>query len=210
MNSLSAFDLFTDEYEEWFERHKLAYLSEVEALRKALPPVWKDGLEIGVGTGRFAQPLGIKLGIDPSERMLELARARGIETVLGKGEELPFPNERFDVVLLAFTICFVEDPVKVLVEAKRVLKQGGRLIIGIIDKDSRLGKIYQARKNESKFYSRATFYSAEEIIEMLRRLELKNINALQTLFNLPDELKEIEEPKEGYGEGSFVVIYGEK
>jgi ubiquinone/menaquinone biosynthesis C-methylase UbiE len=205
----SVFELFPQEYDEWFERHKFAYLSELEALRKAIPKGEK-GLEVGVGTGRFAQPLGIKIGVDPSEKMLEIARKRGIEGILGRGENLPFKDGEFDFVLLAFTLCFVEKPLKVLEEAKRVLKPGGRVIVGIIDKNSKLGKIYQAKKEKSKFYRIAIFYSSGEIIDMLRKLDFTNIKALQTLSGGPDSIKEVEAPKEGYGEGGFVVIYGEK
>jgi len=205
----SVFELFPQEYDEWFEEHKFAYLSELEALRKAIPKGEK-GLEVGVGTGRFAQPLGIKIGVDPSERMLEIARKRGIEGILGRGENLPFKDGEFDFVLLAFTLCFVEKPLKVLEEAKRVLKPGGRVIVGIIDKNSKLGKIYQAKKEKSKFYRVAIFYSSGEIIDMLRKLDFTNIKALQTLSGGPDSIKEVEAPKEGYGEGGFVVIYGEK
>jgi ubiquinone/menaquinone biosynthesis C-methylase UbiE len=205
----SVFELFPEEYDEWFEEHKLAYLSELEALKRAIPEGGR-GLEVGVGTGRFAQPLGIKIGIDPSEKMLEIARKRGIEGILGRGENLPFKDEEFDFVLLAFTLCFVDNPLKVLEEAKRVLKPGGRVIVGIIDKNSKLGKIYQAKKEKSKFYKVAKFYSSKEIIDMLRKLDFTNIRALQTLSGELDSIKEVEAPKEGYGEGGFVVIYGEK
>lgn len=210
MNSETIFNIYIEEYEQWFETNKLAYLSELEALRKAFPSSWKNGLEIGVGTGRFAQPLGIKIGIDPSEEMLKFARKRGIKTVWGKGESLPFKDFEFDVVLLAFTLCFVEEPKKVLKEAKRVLKPKGRIIIGIIDRNSKLGRVYQGRKNNSKFYRVATFYSVDEVINMLNELCFKNIRTLQTLSVLPSELQEIEPAREGYGKGSFVVIYGDK
>ncbi|MGB9797198.1 MAG: class I SAM-dependent methyltransferase [bacterium] len=205
----NPFELFSQEYDDWFEKNKYAYLSELEALKLAIPREGK-GLEVGVGTGRFAAPLGIKIGIDPSERMLEIARERGIEGILGRGENLPFPENEFDFLLLAFTICFVEDPEKVIGEAKRVLKPNGRLIIGIIDKNSKLGRFYQERKAKSKFYSVAKFYSPEEIIQLLEKFNFHNIQAIQTLFSEIRSLREIEMPKEGYGEGSFVVIYGDK
>jgi ubiquinone/menaquinone biosynthesis C-methylase UbiE len=205
----SVFELFPEEYDEWFEEHKLAYLSELEALKRAIPEGGR-GLEVGVGTGRFAQPLGIKIGVDPSEKMLEIARKRGIEGILGRGENLPFKDGEFDFVLLAFTLCFVDNPLKVLEEAKRVLKPGGRVIVGIIDKNSKLGKIYQAKKEKSKFYKVAKFYSSEEIIDMLSKLDFTDIQALQTISGELESIKEVEAPKEGYGEGGFVVIYGEK
>jgi len=208
--TIDVFDNYTKEYEEWFEKNKFAYLSEVVALKKVVLEGKGKGLEIGVGTGRFAEPLGVEVGIDPSENMLKIAESRGIKTILGKGEELPFADNEFDFILVAFTICFVDDAKKVIEEAKRVLKNNGRIIIGIIDKNSTLGKIYQNKKSKSKFYRIARFYSTEEVIEMLKKCGFGNIKTCQTLFDLPENLSKIEYPKEGYGEGGFVVIYGSK
>jgi hypothetical protein len=81
------FDEHTDRYEAWFETYEHAYESEIEALDEAARTTRKDteedsrttrtdlgqGVEIGVGSGRFAAPLGLPLGIDPSERMLTFA-----------------------------------------------------------------------------------------------------------------------------------------
>ena len=52
-------------YEAWFTRNPAAYHSELLAVRALLP--WQGlGLEIGAGTGRFAAPLGVTVGVDPS------------------------------------------------------------------------------------------------------------------------------------------------
>ena len=72
-------------YDDWFERHRAAYLSELLAVRTLLP--WKGrGLEIGVGTGRFASPLGVEFGIDPAAEMLDYAEARGVRVVRAVAE----------------------------------------------------------------------------------------------------------------------------
>jgi len=204
----NIFNRYAEGYEEWFERNKFAYLSEIEALRKVVPE--GKGLEVGVGTGRFAEPLGIDYGIDPSENMLKIAGSRGMKTVLGRGEELPFADNEFDFVLIAFTICFVDDPGKVIEEAERVLKNNGRIIIGIIDKNSKLGKIYQNKRSKSKFYGIAKFYSTDEIVGMLKEHGFKNVGICQTLFDLPEDLNEIDNVKEGYGEGGFIVVHGNR
>ena len=206
--NVEVFNRYVNEYEEWFEKHKFAYLSEIEALRKVIPK--GKGIEIGVGTGRFAEPLKIKIGIDPAENMLKIAESRGIKTFLGKAEALPFADEEFDFVLIVVTLCFVNDPEKTIEEAKRVLKKGGRIIVGIIDRNSKIGKNYQEKKEKSKFYRVAKFFTAEEVIELLKKHGFHNIKALQTLFDLPENLNKIDDVKEGYGEGGFVVIYGNK
>ncbi len=208
MPTAEIFNKYTQEYEEWFEKNKFAYLSEVAAFKKVVPK--GKGLEIGVGTGRFAESLGINIGIDPSENMLKIAESRGVKTFLGSGEKLPFADNEYDFVLIAFTICFADDPDKMIKEARRVLKNNGRIIIGIIDKNSKTGKIYQNKKAKSKFYNIAKFYSTEELIELLKNYDFKNIKTLQTLSDLLENLNKTDDIKEGWGEGSFVVIYSNK
>ena len=62
---METFDTHTLQYDAWFERHRAAYESEVAALR-ALATGGDRWLEVGVGTGRFAVPLGVGYGVEPS------------------------------------------------------------------------------------------------------------------------------------------------
>ena len=203
----STFDKYYKRYDAWYDKHKFAYLSELEALKKVIPKRAK-GLEIGVGTGRFAAPLGIKYGIDPSKQMREIAKKRGVEIKLGRGEELPFANATFDYVAIIITLCFTKDPVKVLSEARRVLKKNGKIIIAIIDKESFLGKFYQRKENV--FYKQARFFSVKEATRLLKKIGFIRLSYYQTLFKLPDKIDSINKPRRGFGKGSFVVISGEK
>ena len=66
-----SFEKNVDRYEAWFEHHRLAYESELEAIRMLLPQSG-EGLEVGVGTGRFAAPLGIGVGVEPSQAPVPL------------------------------------------------------------------------------------------------------------------------------------------
>jgi hypothetical protein len=50
------------------------------------------GVEIGVGTGRFAEPLGIRVGVEPSKAMRQVAQKRGIEVIDGVAQVLPFDD----------------------------------------------------------------------------------------------------------------------
>jgi hypothetical protein len=66
---LTAFNTHHERYEAWFACYEAADLSALLAVRALLP--WQgQGLEIGVGTGRFAAPLGIRVGVGPSLTML--------------------------------------------------------------------------------------------------------------------------------------------
>ena len=203
----NIFDRHYKKYDTWYDRNKFAYLSELKAIEKVLPR-GKKGMEIGVGTGRFAAPLGIEFGIDLSKNMIKIARQRGVDARLGSGECPPFKNSTFDYAAIIITICFVKDPQKVLKETGRILKKNGKIIIGIIDKDSFLGKFYQEKK--SVFYKHADFFSVKEITDLLKVSGFKRFVYYQTIFKSIDKIDSIERPKKGFGKGSFVVISGEK
>ncbi|MDP2922686.1 MAG: class I SAM-dependent methyltransferase [Candidatus Omnitrophota bacterium] len=205
MNNI--FDRYYKEYDAWYDRNKFVYLSELKALKKVLPKKGK-GLEIGVGTGRFAAPLGITMGIDPSHNMIRIAEQRGVNVRWGFGKDLSFGDDVFDYVAIIITLCFVKEPLKTLREAYRILKQRGKIIIGIIDKNSFLGKFYQKKK--SIFYRQAHFFSVEESTGLLRQTGFKKFSYHQTLFSLPKKIKEVEKPQEGFGKGGFVVICAQK
>lgn len=205
LRNIQIFDKFAEEYDNWFDKHNFVYESELLALRKFIPKKGK-GLEIGVGTGRFAVPLGIKTGVEPARRMANIARSRGIEVYEAKAEKLPFKNGSFDFVLMTTTICFLKNPIKALKEIKRVLKSDGHLIIGMIDKNSFLGKNYESKKKYSKFYKYANFYSVNQVLIWLRELDYNNFKICQTIFKDIDKITAIEPVKDGYGEGGFVVI----
>ena len=205
MNSI--FDLHVKKYDGWYEKNRFAYLSEIKALEKVIP-IKDKGLEVGVGTGRFASRLGIKYGVDPSENMLKIARKRGIDAHHAQGERLPFDSATFGYVAIIITLCFVRDPVKVLIEAKRVLKKRGTIIIGIVDKDSFLGRFYQAKK--SLFYDQARFYSVREVTDLLKMSGFGRFSYYQTIFDLPNKLNSVDRVRKGFGRGGFVVLSGKK
>ena len=204
---MNIFDHYYKKYDAWYDKNKFAYLSELEAIKKVLPENGK-GLEIGVGTGKFAQALGIKFGIDPSIEMLKIAKKRGINVRLGDGESLPFKNDTFDYVAIIITICFVKHPQRVIEESYRVLKNNGKIIVGIIDKDSFLGKFYQ--KKESVFYGKAKFFSVAELTNLIKNIGFNKFSYSQTIFELSDKVSSIEKPQNGFGNGSFVVISAAK
>ncbi len=204
---MSIFDLYYQDYDAWYEKNRFVYLSELEVLRNVIPKN-KIGIEIGVGTGRFALPLNINLGIDPSKKMLEIARHRGVKVCRGHGEKLPFADHSFDFVAMINTLCFVDDPLKVLKESHRVLKDEGDLILGIIDGESFLGAFYRAKK--SMFYENAIFFSVPQLTELIENAGFGRCSYCQTVFSLPDEVISVEQPLEGFGQGGFVVIKAHK
>ena len=152
------------EYEEWFGKYPFVFQSEVEAIRDLLPTGNNiHGIEVALGTGRFAKELGIKEGIEPSPNMRALALKKGIDVLSAEAEHLPYKDMRFDFVLMVFCISYFDDLPAAFREARRVLKKGGSLIVGFVDKDSIIGKMYEQRKPDSVFYKQANFYSIKRI-----------------------------------------------
>ena len=193
-------------YEAWFDEYPYVFRTEVAAIKKIWPEI--DGmisLEIGSGTGRFAKELGIKECIDLSPDMAAVAEARGVNTRLGFADDLPYENDQFDVVLITFSIIYFRDPQKVLAEVFRVLKDGGCLILGFIDKNSRIGKTYVSRKDTSVFYKEAQFYSVMEVEETLLATGFRNLTFSQTLFSDLDTTTTVEQSIPGFGKGSYVL-----
>lgn len=203
MARIEPFEEYYNEYDHWFIRNKDIYHAELNAV-KSFVPKNKKGLEVGVGSARFALPLGIKVGIDPSKKMADISRSRGIRVYESVSEKLPFSDETFGFVLMVTTICFVDYILKSFKEAYRVLKNNGCLIIGFIDKNSNLGQKYQLKKLSSKFYRYATFYSTKEVIDFLKKTNFSNLSIKQTVFF--DKRHRLDHLKKGYGEGNFVVI----
>jgi len=203
----NIFDELTNRYDAWFEKHEFAYLTEIEVLRKLIPDNGR-GLEVGVGTGKFAQALGIKEGADISEKMLELASGRGVVTTRAAAEALPYDKESFDYVLMMMAMCFVNDPAKSLTEASRILKPGGALIAGIIDKNSAMGREYQIK--DSPFYKSATFFSPEELLSLLSSSGFGNFSIVQSLFGSYKDLNQIDRIESGYGRGGFIAVKATK
>jgi len=104
----------------------LAYLSEHG---------WTSVLEVGVGTGRIAEPLvahGVRVvGIDASREMLEHAARKGIpHLVRGVAHHLPFPDRKFDVALFVHVLHILDDVSAALREAARVSRSG---VLAILD-----------------------------------------------------------------------------
>jgi ubiquinone/menaquinone biosynthesis C-methylase UbiE len=209
MVKINPFENYAHKYDEWFDKYRFVYESELHAVKELLPRS-ENGVEIGVGSGRFAAPLNIKIGIDPSKEMGKIAKTRGINIIRGVAESLPFDDSQFDFVLMVTTICFLDDIEKAFNEAYRILKSDGYLIIGFIDVKSPLGKFYDEHKTKSKFYKYAKFYSVNEVISYMKNAHFKDFHFRQTLFHPLNELKHAEPVKEGYGEGSFIVVRGIK
>ncbi len=94
-------------------------------------------LDVGAGTGvvsLLAQEIvgdeGYVVAVDPSQGMLDVAKANGVKNIhKGLGEDLPFPDNEFDMVTMGFALRHTSDLRSLFREYKRVLKPGGKILI---------------------------------------------------------------------------------
>ncbi len=184
------FDSIAREYDAWYDSKEgsTIFEEEVQALllvKGRVPGRW---LEVGVGTGRFANELGVSDGIDPSGEMLALAAARGISTKRGVAETLPYGDKEFDGVLFVVTLCFVESPACAFEECARVLRPKGACVVGIVPASSPWGQEYQRKaKAGHPVYSHATFFSVEEVVRLASGCGLMLQDAASALLWPPGE-----------------------
>jgi len=207
-----AFDAHADEYDAWYdsEAGSAIFAMEVDCLKPLLHRHKKPYLEIGVGSGRFAQALGIEYGVDPSVVLLRMAESRGILSLKATGEKLPFADDMFGDVLIALTLCFVDAPAKMLQEASRVLQPEGGLVLGLILKGSPWAEFYATKgKQGHPIYSRAKFFSRREVEKLL---ELSGFDVLEyrsVLFQPPGQNTYYPERSvPGYWESAGFVAIG--
>jgi SAM-dependent methyltransferase len=129
-------------------------------------------LEVGGGQGELAERMQSELGaavsfVDQSERMVELARARGIANArVGDVQQLPFEDGRFDTVVAAWMLYHVKDIARGLAEISRVLEPGGALV-AVTNSVSHLEELRMIFHSLMRGYEDR--FNAENGEEMLRR-----------------------------------------
>ncbi len=200
------FEKMAGRYDAWFDSDHGRLIFDVESacIRELLERAPRPWLEIGVGSGRFAAALGVDEGLDPSSAALQLASRRGIRVRKGRAEELSYEDKRFGTIILVVTICFLDNPEKALRECRRVMRNDGCLVVGLVPKDGSWGENYARKGAEGHpFYSAATFYSPGEVIELARRAGLFFKRARSCLFEAADEIVlKYRHPEEGLVNGA--------
>ncbi|KLK87243.1 methyltransferase type 11 [Methanoculleus sediminis] len=167
--SEDIFEQFSGDYDCWFEEHRAEYRAELARIRRLFPRPDSRALEVGVGSGRFAAPLGVPLGLEPSRALGRMARRRGIEVIRGRAESIPIRDGSCSSVLMVTVICFLDDPVPAFEEIHRILVPGGTLVLGFIEREGEVARKYLHEKGKHRFLSRARFYSSGEVRELLGR-----------------------------------------
>ena len=134
----------------------------------------KQVLDVGCGDGVLSFELarqGAKVtGLDADPTMIAAARKRGeadrasVRLVEGRAERLPFADASYDIVVAVTVLCFVPDAKAAVAEMARVLRPGGRLVVGELGRWSLWAGIRRLRGwFGSPTWRAATFRSASEL-----------------------------------------------
>lgn len=130
-----------------YERYVLPKLIDVacstgnvmKARSKIVPQAFGEVLEVGIGSGlnlQFYDPKKVStiIGIDPAAQMQTLAQQRAaditipVDVIAVDVQGIHADTDRFDTIVMTFTLCSIDDPISALQEMTRVLKPDGRLL----------------------------------------------------------------------------------
>ena len=227
------FDGYAAQYDEWFMKNDNLFTSELRLFRKALGDIsGKKLLSVGCGSGLFESYIDHANveGIEPSEDMGRIAEKRGVNVICyGMIEDVELPDNTYDIIYFNGSSSYIEDLKPVYDKTRRALKDGGRLILLDVPKESAFGFMYLLGKSLDTYdheflegampslpyplalASSGVWHTTEEKINVLKELGFRNFSYYQTLIRNP--LYTNEEPEdvsEGYKSGGYVAIIAEK
>lgn len=153
-------------------------------------------MDAGCGTGIYSIELAKRgawvTALDESSEMLERARDKAgqvglkMDFIKADALKIPFPDGHFDLVLSVCMLCFVKERETALLEMKRVLRPGGRIIIGLLNRWSPWAFLRRAKGLfKETVYNRTEFISPREIESALEKAGFKEIKTETCLFFLP-------------------------
>jgi SAM-dependent methyltransferase len=227
------FDGYAAKYDEWFMKNDNLFESELRLFKKVLGDIsGKKLLSVGCGSGLFESYIDSSNieGIEPSEDMGQIAIKRGVNVIkFGLIEDVELPDNEYDIIYFNGSSSYMEDLSPVYGKCKKALKEGGKLILLDVPKESAFGFMYLLGKSLNTYdheylegampelpyplalASSGVWHSTEEKIEVLKNLGFGNFTYYQTLVKNP--LYTNEEPEEvieGYKSGGYVAIIAEK
>ena len=208
-------------YDNWFDRNEPLFISELRAIETQLPETWTEGVEIGCGTGKFSERLGISRGVEPSEPMAELARNRGISVDHGTAEELPLTTDDVDLAALLGVVGYVDDLEEVFAQLARVVSPGGHAVVAFLRANGAFAELYDTAADRGAYPAtldwktpyplemarKATWRDVEAVLSGLRSVGFTDMTTVQTLTQpIEVAIETVESPSTGHGEGSWIVV----
>jgi SAM-dependent methyltransferase len=161
-----------------------------ETVREAEP---KRLLEVGCGTGalteRIAKELGASVvGLDSSQRMVDLTRDRGVQAQVGDVQELPFEDGQFDCVVAGWLLYHVPDRDRAIAECARVLEPGGTFVAATLA-DENLSDLWEFLGSpRDRRLTFSTVNGAAQLEPYFERVEAREVESV-VVFPSPDAMR---------------------
>ena len=182
-DAVATFDRLAGSYDDWYRTSLGALVDRLE--KEALfaiaptPSAGLRALDIGCGTGNYTFALaarGVKaIGLDAAPGMIAQAQAKAetyrtpVSFVIGRAEALPFADETFDLVISVTVLEFVQRVRRVLHEAWSVLRPGGTLLVGVLNRWS-LWALQRKLQRQRDLWTQSRFFSPPELLALLQPL----------------------------------------
>ena len=190
---IEVFEKSAPSYDDWYRKPigVYAFRSELKGLRDLLPSSGL-GLDVGAGTGIFAQQLSTDerkiVCIEPSLGMLKEAKKRNLQVIAATAETFPLRPMIIDFAYMVTVIEFLPEPLKALRAIGESLKEDATLVILFINKESSWGEHYSklAEKGDPIF-SHARLYTLGDMCSLFERACYDPQEFLGTLTASPDE-----------------------
>ncbi len=176
------------DYDAWYESPlgRAVLEAEQHCLAPLLAGSAHPWLDLGTGSGRFGGALGADVGLDPAPDLLRIASRRMPSVLRGAARALPFRDASIGTVLAVTVFEFLPEPFHAMREISRILRPGGRFVLGFFPRTGAWAAAYQeqGRDPESAFHD-ARFYSAEDIAALAASAGLHIHSSRSTLFEMP-------------------------
>lgn len=226
---MADFDKKAPEYDAWYQTRKGALVDALEtecAFSLFQPTAGMRVLDAGCGTGNFSlkmAALGATVeGVDLSAPMIGYAKEKAqassyadqLHFQVGDLYDLPFADESFDAVLSMAAFEFIHEDRRALEEFMRVVKPGGRVLIGTITGNSDWGLEYQRHMpREDSVFHHAAFKTADEMRALLPDQLLASAESVFLPYATPEDeaTRALDEACRAEGAiGAFVCLLWEK
>lgn len=229
-----AFDQYASEYDAWFMENTNVLETELRLVASCLKDSGKI-LSIGCGSALFEKLLAdrydirIEHGIEPAEGMAAIARKRGFDVEINTAEEADYGENLYNTVLFNGCPCYMQDLGLALKKAHCALREGGKVVVIDVPKESPYGLIYnlalavgtwdhpllEGCKPKDPYpielVKQASWRTTKEKSDIMEANGFGKLEYSQTLTLDPHySYTTVEDPIEGYDRGSYVAIIGYK